>query len=76
MRELEAKLLHLGVVSLHLSARGDEYHAVARCRGGRTAVVTSGVSLELAVGRALAVLEIESSRTTRQNQAEGSNAES
>ncbi len=57
MRELEEKLRQLGVVSLNLSARGSEFHAVARLRGGRAVVVTSGVSMDLAVGRALASLE-------------------
>jgi hypothetical protein len=58
MKELEERLRRLGVVGLKLSARRDEYTAVVRRREGRTAVVTSCVSLELAVGRALAVLEL------------------
>ena len=58
MRELEAKLLRLGVVSLNLRARGArEYTAVARSRGGRT-VVVRGVTPDLAVGMVLAVLSV------------------
>jgi hypothetical protein len=57
VRDLEEKLRRLGVVSLNLSTRGNHFHAVARSRGGRSVVVTSRVSLELAVGRVLAVLE-------------------
>ena len=57
MKELEEKLLQLGVVSLNLSTRGNHFHAVARVRGGRAMVVTSRVSLEVAIGRVLTVLE-------------------
>jgi hypothetical protein len=57
VKELESKLRQLGVVSLNLSTRGNHFHAVARCRGGRAAVVTSHVSLDMAVCRVLAALE-------------------
>jgi hypothetical protein len=56
VKELESKLVRLGVVSLNLATRGRQHIAVARLRGGRAAVVTSRVSLEVAVGRVLTVL--------------------